>query len=195
MNHCLPDYKSLRLGGLMALGLLALSLLGPGLILAAPALLPPRPTPMPPAAALPAGGAIMLQVQGDVTAWPSLWTQVEWRDEAGAWYPVEGWVGPLDKTTASGGEKGWGVPPDHFGLGPFRWVLYERQGGERLMESTAFWLPGQARETVTVTVALNPPLLPATGGGWLALGVGPGLVLLAGGLLLRRRTGGERRNL
>ncbi len=192
MNHCLPDYKSLRFGGLMALGLLALSLLGPALVLAAPALLPPRPTPMPPAAALPAGGAIVLQVQGDLAAWPALWTLVEWQDEQGTWHPVEGWIGPLDTVTAAGGEKGWGIPPEHFGQGPFRWAVYGQQGGDRLAQSAAFLLPGQPGETTTVTVMLTPALLPATGGGWpLAWWVGPGLVLLASGLLLRRRASGE----
>lgn len=167
---------------------LLLSLLGPGTLLAAPVALPPRPTPMPPAAALPAGGAIRLQVQGNMNAWPALWTAVEWRDEAGTWYPVEGWVGPLDTVTGTGGEKGWGVPPEHFGQGPFRWVVYERQGGEVLMASTAFWLPGQAREMVTVVMALNLPLLPVSGSeGRVALWSGPALMALAGGLLLHRR--------
>jgi len=192
MNHCRRNHTVLRLGGMIAVALLALSWLRPAL--AAPLLLPPRPTPMPPSAALPAGGAIVLQVQGDLAAWPALWTLVEWEDEQGAWHPVEGWVGPLDTVTATGGEKGWGIPPEHFGQGPFRWVIYTRQGGDRLVQSAAFLLPGQPGETTVVTMAVVAALLPASGGKMPgALWVGPGLVLLAGALLLRRRraTGGR----
>lgn len=186
MNHCRHNHTVLRIGGMIAVALLALSWLGPAL--AAPLLLPPRPTPMPPSATLPAGGAIVLQVQGDLAAWPALWTLVEWEDEHGAWHPVEGWVGPLDTVTATGGEKGWGIPPEYFGQGPFRWVIYTRQGGDRLMQSAAFLLPGQPGETTVVTMAVVAALLPASGGKMPgALWVGPGLVLLAGALLLRRR--------
>lgn len=187
MNNWPQHHKALCVGGMIGLALLALSLLGPALVVAAPLMLPPRPTPMPPSAALPAGGAIVLQVQGDLAAWPALWTLVEWQDEQGAWHPVEGWIGPLDTVTATGGEKGWGVPPDYFGQGPFRWAVYQQQGGDRLAESAVFSLPGQSGETTTVTVMLTPALLPASGGGWpMALWIGPGLVLLASGLLLRR---------
>lgn len=154
---------------------LALSLLGSADLLAAPMALPPRPTPLPslpPTAVLSAVGRIVLEGEGDLSAWPELWTGVEWQDGEGAWHPVEGWFGPLDTVTATGGEKVWSVLPDHFGQGPFRWVLYAQRDGRRLVESAAFELPGQAQETVRVQVALMPPLLPTSGrigaiGGWL----------------------------
>lgn len=138
---------------------LALSLLGPADLLAEPMALPPRPTPLPPpTAVVPAMGHIVLEVEGDLGAWPELWTGVEWQDGEEAWHPVEGWRGSLDVVTATGGEKVWSVLPDHFGQGPFRWVLYARRSGGRLAESAAFCLPRQAQETVTVRMTLMPGL-------------------------------------
>ncbi len=125
---------------------------------ARPLALPPRPTPtvvptaVPTAAPpvrslLPAveGGTITLRV----TAPPAgLWTTVEWQDAIGNWHQVEGWQGTLDADQS----KTWWVAKADLGKGPFRWVGYERYGGQRWAQSLSFYLPAINRQKVEVAL-------------------------------------------
>ncbi|HBY97187.1 MAG TPA: hypothetical protein DEP84_25125 [Chloroflexi bacterium] len=153
-------------GGMLLLGFNALS--GQAAGLAHSQLQPPRPTitsiPRPtltPEATLepprdeddetkpPAGAHIELQVQG---AFGEEWTVVQWQDYNAGWHDVEGWRGTLDE----GGRKRWWVAPEDFGTGPFRWVIYQRQGDEPRAESESFYLPHLPDETIVIEVLLEP---------------------------------------
>lgn len=133
---------------------------------AAPPTLPPRPptaTPVPPLPkAAPTGALIVLElVFGDDwpargLAWQDLWTAVEWQDEDGAWHAVEGWQGGPDKVAGNVGWKTWWLTNDLLGRGPFRWVVYERQGGAAMAISDPFNLPDTCGQTVPVEVSLAP---------------------------------------
>jgi hypothetical protein len=70
-----------------------------------------------------------------------VWTVVQWQDSAGGWHDIEGWRGTLD-----GGQKIWWVAQRDFGTGPFRWVIYEGQGGRLLATSESFYLPASAEQ-------------------------------------------------
>ncbi len=154
----------LGVGILWALGLMLLP------AQAAPHPLPPRPddTPTPtresaaPVKAEPKGAFIILKVTfGDNwpergLAWQHLWTGVEWRDESGTWRAVEGWQGGIVKVSESTGRKTWWLDSDLCGRGPFRWVVYEHQGGPVMTRSDPFNLPHNTGETVTVEMSLAP---------------------------------------
>jgi len=79
-----------------------------------------------------------------------LWAGVQWQNEAGHWYDVEGWQGTLP------GSSRWWVAPQDFGTGPFRWVIYADRGGPVLGTSAPFSLPHAAGETMWVPVNLAP---------------------------------------
>jgi hypothetical protein len=116
--------------------------------------LPPRPTPMPtftPVSPSPEWGAIELRVQ---PARPELWTVVQWQDRLGGWHNVEGWRGTPDEVVGGMGKKVWWVARGDFNKGPFRWVIYQSQGGKQLATSPAFTLPRLDGETVMVEVSL-----------------------------------------
>jgi hypothetical protein len=111
--------------------------------------LPPRATPTPISRASaarsddekddkPIGAYLGLQMQG---APDGVWTVVQWQDSAGGWHDVEGWRGTLD-----GGQKIWWVAQRDFDKGPFRWVIYEGQGGRQLATSESFYLPDSAEQ-------------------------------------------------
>ena len=114
--------------------------------------LPPRPTPVPTATPVPpiqpvTGGVIRLSVD---TKLASLWTAVEWQDTTGNWHSVEGWQGTLDTSHT----QTWWVGQADQGKGPFRWVVYDRRGGQALATSAAFNLPTINRQVVDVSVTL-----------------------------------------
>ncbi len=96
----------------------------------------------------PIGAYIELQPQG---APDGMWTVVQWQNSAGGWHDVEGWQGPLNE-----GRKKWWVAQHDFGRGPFRWAIYQDQGGDRLAVSESFYLPDTANELVRVEVSLVP---------------------------------------
>jgi hypothetical protein len=127
--------------------LLSLSSAGPA------SSLPPRPeTPTPEMAADPlkeSGAHIQLRV---TPSQPGLFTTVEWQDNEGHWRLVEGWQGDLDDP--GGQTKTWWVSPSHSNCGPFRWVVYDRRGGEVLAVSQPFRLPGRSA-TLAVEIALS----------------------------------------
>jgi hypothetical protein len=79
-----------------------------------------------------------------------VWAVVQWQDSAGGWHDVEGWQDTLNK-----GQMWWVAQRD-FGKGPFRWAIYQGQGGELLATSESFYLPGSANELVRVEVSLIP---------------------------------------
>jgi hypothetical protein len=128
-------------------------LMGLGLtsVQAAPSALPPRPTPVPTLPPTPAlsstigGGSITLRV---AAAPIDLWTTVEWQDAAGNWHLVDGWQGTLDDDQT----KTWWVAKADQGKGPFRWVLYDRRGGQRWAISQPFTLPVTNRQNVEITI-------------------------------------------
>ena len=116
--------------------------------------LPPRETPTPTRPSgdddddgKPAGAHIVLQVQ---SAPVGVWTIVQWQDSAGGWHDIKGWQGMLDE----GGQKVWWVAAKDFGTGPFRWLVYQSQGGKLLAQSELFYLPHSAGETVKIEVSL-----------------------------------------
>jgi hypothetical protein len=93
------------------------------------------------------GAYIELGVQ---PAQARLWTGVQWQNNAGDWYDVEGWQGTLNM----GGKKVWWVSVKDFGAGPFRWVVYESRNGEVVVSSESFYLPQSAGDIVRVAISL-----------------------------------------
>ena len=119
---------------------------------AATAAPPPRPTltPTPSAVTSPKSSYLELHVPGDNKY---LWTAVQWQDSAGNWHTVEGWQGILDNIHEHVGIKQWQVYPRDYGKYPFRWLVYQSQGGKLLTTSYSFRLPG-ANQRVIVEVTL-----------------------------------------
>ena len=87
-------------------------------------------------------------------AWQDLWTVVEWQDVDGTWREVAGWQGGLDKVGGGLGWKVWWLEDDLFGRRPFRWMVYERQGGAAMAVSESFDLPGREGEAIIVETSL-----------------------------------------
>ncbi len=152
--------RRLIIASMLALALTVIFiLLGQGQGTAVGGELPPRPTtsptptapPTPMATAVPPtnGAAIRLH-----TSKPSAgaWTVVQWQNEHGNWYEVEGWRGHLDEGQAD--MKTWWVYPTNYGQGPFRWVLYTSQNGKQLAVSDPFILPTRNGQIINVEVEL-----------------------------------------
>jgi hypothetical protein len=99
-----------------------------------------------------------------------VWTVIQWQDAWGNWHDVEGWRGTLDgvSITESGGDedvvglKTWWVAESDLGKGPFRWVIYQNEGGQLIGTSEPFQLPNfnggatTVTTTVTTAVAVSP---------------------------------------
>jgi LysM repeat protein len=99
-------------------------------------------TPMPRAAT----GTIALAVTG---APRTAWVGVEWQDNNGYWHAVDGWQGGLDQT----GQTQWWVNKEDMGNGAaFRWVVYDRPGGNLWATSAAFQLPSSEGLSVWSTI-------------------------------------------
>jgi hypothetical protein len=151
--------SSLRLT-LITSGMCALFIMiwGASLAQAAPSALPPRPTPATPtpvsvSAFTSSGWAVIeLHVQ---PAQADRWTVVQWQDALGGWHDVEGWRGTFDDISGGVGKKIWWVARPDFGTGPFRWVIYQNQGGKLLAASEAFRLPSSENSAVVVQVSLK----------------------------------------
>jgi hypothetical protein len=120
--------------------------------------LPPRETPTPTRPPgdgdddkddEPVGAHIVLHIP---SAPAGLWTIVQWQDSVGSWHDIEGWQGMLD----DGDQKAWWLAADLFGKGPFRWLVYQGQGGKLLAQSELFYLPHSVGETVKIEVSLVP---------------------------------------
>ena len=116
--------------------------------------LPPRPPSITPTSAAkpmvaPSGAHIELRVS---PVRPGLFTVVQWQNDIGQWFTVEGWQGDLDDIGNQ--TKTWWVAPCDGAKGPFRWVVYDRRGGQTVGVSQPFTLPAGS-ETLGVYVPLN----------------------------------------
>ena len=71
------------------------------------------------------------------------WIAVQWGDGLGHWETVSGWEGTADSVDAATGQlfKQWTVAFGNFGQGPFRWAVFDHQGGNLLGYSASFNLP------------------------------------------------------
>jgi len=71
------------------------------------------------------------------------WIAVQWGDGLGNWMTVPGWEGAADTVDATTGQlsKVWTVFPANYGQGPFRWAVFDKQGGTLVAFSAAFTLP------------------------------------------------------
>jgi hypothetical protein len=115
---------------------------------------------------LPSGARLRLDVEfskawnWDENPWHDLWTVIQWSDGQGNWYDVDGWRGNLDvveqKEERWMGQKEWWVAKEDFNTGPFRWLVYQHEGGPLLAMSESFDLPGNTSQTVVVKGALAP---------------------------------------
>ena len=135
----------------ITLTLVLVAVMSTGLQAAPAEKLPPRPTvkarqvPRP----QPRGGLITLIASPMA---PGLWTEVQWEGQPGAWYDVDGWRGHFNRDEL----VTWWVAQDDLGTGPFRWLIYESEGGELLAISDLFDLPAAGGAMVTVKVSLTP---------------------------------------
>jgi hypothetical protein len=112
------------------------------------------------------GAVLLLRVQfpptwnWEQTHWQELWTGVQWLNPStGIWNDVDGWQGKLDGLTNEEdhtlvGQKAWWVMKPHLGTGPFRWIVYDGQGGPPLATSDPFQLPEMVDQTRSVNVSL-----------------------------------------
>ncbi len=137
---------------------------------AAPPALPPRPTPPSPTSQsrLYTAGFIELRFRTTpeeiwrVGHWQELWTAVQWQDILGKWHNVEGWQGTFDEfnhdedSNMCEGNKVWWVVQANFGKGPFRWVVYQSQGGKPLAQSESFYLSDSTGKALSVEVSHVP---------------------------------------
>jgi len=73
----------------------------------------------------------------------------------GDWHDVEGWQGTLDEVNDGVGKKVWWVVKSDLGKGPFRWMIYQGQGGRPLAQSEPFYLPRSADESVNIEVSFH----------------------------------------
>lgn len=111
-----------------------------------PAPMTPTPSITPVAVASAAGAYIELHTS------PNVWTIVQWQDGLGAWHTVDGWQGSADEL----GHVQWWVAPAQFGLGSFRWVIFDKPDGTVLTVSQLFHLPQVARHRVVVEMIIQP---------------------------------------
>lgn len=78
-----------------------------------------------------------------------VWAAVQWQDAQGKWHDVSGWRGSVVH-----GRAIWWVEEKDFGKGPFRWVVYQKEGGERLQISQPFNLPTESSIGLTIYLSL-----------------------------------------
>ncbi len=127
--------------------------------------LPPRPTPVPTKTPTPAPSTSDSLSQSERSEKPigayielsrpangnGLWTVVQWQRSDGRWHDVEGWRGTFEE-----GKKVWWVASSDFGKGPFRWAVYQGQGGVLLGISPSFNLPTSGYQSAQIGVMLAP---------------------------------------
>ncbi|HRJ41491.1 MAG: hypothetical protein KJZ86_19710 [Caldilineaceae bacterium] len=80
-------------------------------------------------------------------AYEGKWSVVQWQGGDGIWHDVEGWRGQI-----VGGQVHWGVVEKDFATDPFRWLVYDRAGGQLITTSASFALPDSITHVVTVSV-------------------------------------------
>lgn len=93
-------------------------------------------------------GPIGTYIELSASGTPGVWSVVQWQNELGDWYDVEGWQGALDAT----GSRRWWVHEKDFGDGLFRWVVMQSPGGTVLGTSQPFNLPAGASEVGLITI-------------------------------------------
>ena len=114
--------------------------------------LPPRPEPAPISPPTVGGGIELRAYATQTIDWESVNTLVQWQDGLDGWHNIDSWRGTMDEIYADGGRKTWFVPEEHFGTGPFRWVVY--QGPEALATSEPFDMPEANNQLVRTVVTL-----------------------------------------
>ena len=147
--------QTISRSALILIGFLAIAILYISLPISAEAALPPRPTltPTPAPAATPTPVAqAPLPVQETLLlyagpGYDGAWAVVQWQGSDGVWHDVEGW-----QAHVRGGQVRWRVAEKDFDTGPFRWVVYDKEGGRLRAMSASFTLPTSDSQTVTVTV-------------------------------------------
>lgn len=138
-------------------GMIASALLFPSLAAAISPDLPPRPQAQP---TVSAGGLIKLIFRFDsglASAAMGWQTMVQWQDALGSWHDVEGWRGTADQLYSDWGQKTWWLSEEHFGTGPFRWVVYDDDANKPIAVSDLFYLPHASGEVVWVRVTIPAP--------------------------------------
>jgi hypothetical protein len=110
-------------------------------------------------------GAIALLVTNPPTT-GTPYVDVQWQDPQGDWHNVDNWLIPFDQSQL-GYTVNW-VDPEDFGTGPFRWVLFDKQGGEVIAASDSFMFPTDTTWFwTTLTIGVTPqhsePAAPAAG--------------------------------
>ena len=115
----------------------------------------PGATPAPPPPPPPRGAEIQLHAEIGAAGVPpeQLWTGVQ-EQSGGQWEDVDGWQGTLDEVIGATGLKSWWAGEELLGAGPFRWVVYEREGGRALAQSALFNVPDENWETEIVRVVV-----------------------------------------
>ena len=78
-----------------------------------------------------------------------MWTAVQWQDANKAWHTVEGWQGRFNPD----GMVTWWVAPADLGKGPFRWQVFDAEGGHALAVSESFTLPIGNGQVVVVSAS------------------------------------------
>ena len=82
------------------------------------------------------------------------WITVQWLDGS-IWRQVDGWQGMASSHDNNGTLlQQWDIPPSLFGRGPFRWALYNYQGGALYGVSPNFNLPSTSH--LNEYMALSP---------------------------------------
>jgi hypothetical protein len=117
------------------------------------------PTPVPSGPHYDVGTIVLCAVLPPAQAW----VDVQWQDGLGAWHSVPSWPGLLLPMIAPDRPGAvctlrWVVKSD-FGKGPFRWVVYDQQGGASWGVSASFYFPVYAGQWVWSEI---PGLTPAS---------------------------------
>lgn len=125
----------------------------------------PEVEPTSNASNLPHGGTIEMNVAfssdwpWDEMMWQDVWLVVEWSDGTD-WFTVDGWRGNLDSIDQVDGVwtgyKAWWVAQDDLGKTPFRWLVYDKEGGNLLATSDEFGLPAERGLSTLVNVEVAP---------------------------------------
>jgi len=78
------------------------------------------------------------------------WITVQWGDGQGHYATVTGWEGVADTTDTTTGQliKHFTFGSANLGQGPFRWAVYDTQGGTLLGYSGDFTLPADSGENL-----------------------------------------------
>jgi hypothetical protein len=92
--------------------------------------------------------------------WIPLHTVVQWGDNAGNWYDVEGWR-DTPQLVSNTFQTRWWVYPRDYGTGPFRWAIYRTdaptsgtQADVPLAASQSFTLPLTSNDVVKLQVVV-----------------------------------------